>query len=89
VPIHEQRLAFDGIFLVDTDPDTARVLLPTQVRKELLDLAREGVPSLTVAAGVAEIRWVFELRQKSFERAMRVLLHVRNAPVQLSLLRDA
>lgn len=71
---------FDGYFFIDADPAVAQVLLSTEVRTALLTIAREDVPVLEVAAGVAALRWRFEPTEASVDAALTVLRAIRAEP---------
>lgn len=63
------------------------MLLSTEVRAALLTIAREDVPVLEVAAGVAALRWRFEPTEASVDAALTVLRAIRAAPSNVPLRR--
>jgi hypothetical protein len=78
---------FDSLFLIETDPDTARRMLTQPVRRALLEVAHYDVPTVLVGDGVAELHFRFEPTERSLRGAARALAEIRAAEVRLALLR--
>ena len=78
---------FDGLFIVDAEPDDARLLLTPEVRQGLLQIARYDIPHLEVEHGLATLRWRYAPELFTIKAAARVLAGLRAAPLQIKLLR--
>jgi hypothetical protein len=79
---------FDGLFTIEAVSDAWTRLLTYEVRTALLEIARCDVPTLTVAEGVATLRWSFE-PEPGFDAAVRALAALRCVPVDVDMLRQA
>ncbi len=78
---------FDGMFLIETDPDAARRMLTPLVRRALLDVAHYDVPTVLVSEGIAELHFRFEPSARSLKGACLALAEIRAAEIRLALLR--
>jgi hypothetical protein len=78
---------FDGLFIVDAEPDDARLLLTPEVRQGLLQIARYDIPHLEVGDGQATLRWRYAPELFTIKAAARVLAGLRAAPLRIKLLR--
>ena len=71
---------FDGFFLIQGDEDTARAVLRSEVRQNLLGLARDDIPHFEMANGVASLYWFWKLKRSSLELAMEALRIIHEVP---------
>lgn len=71
---------FDAFFVLEGDADAQRWFMDEALRRSLLLIAGDDVPTLEVESGVATLRWRFEPRPATMEAAVAVLAAVRQAP---------
>ncbi|MEZ4410835.1 MAG: hypothetical protein R3A52_30790 [Polyangiales bacterium] len=71
---------FDAFFVLEGDADAQRWFMDEPLRRSLLLIAGDDVPTLEVESGVATLRWRFEPRPATMEAAVAVLAAVRQAP---------
>ena len=76
---------FDGYFVVRGAKAAAEAMLTSEVREGLMTIAREDIPQLVVARGLAILRWSYEPNLHCLEAAFAALRGVRAAPPTRSL----
>lgn len=64
---------FDGYFVVDAEPEVARVYLPNAARAGLLRVALEDVPQGDVGPGMATLSWRYGPSEPALRAALGVL----------------
>jgi hypothetical protein len=75
---------FDGYFVIQGHEPTVRAVLDEEVRRHLLDIAKDDIPSLILDKGLATLRWHFEPSDRCLRAAIAALKQIRRAPPERS-----